>query len=164
MASEWISIKEAGERFGVSADTIRRRLKRGEIVGRKESTAQGFTWVIEVPANLEAAQPEQATSAHGGSDAFELVQLRERVAGLERLTTELAEDRNAWREQAARSEESARELRILVQQAQALAQALPAGESFHHDEDKASSVPPGSEQENKSTAGILRRQWRFWKH
>ena len=163
MATEWVSIKEAGERYGVSADTIRRRLKRGEIVGRKESTAQGFTWVIEVPANLEAVQPEQAAPEHGGGDALELVQLRERVVGLERLTTELSEDRNAWREQAARSEESARELRILVQQAQALAQALPAGEISHQDTHTASPAPSGREQEiesNPKTLWRLRLPWR----
>ena len=77
--------------------------------------------------------------------------MRERVAGLERLTTELSEERNAWREQAARSEESARELHILVQQAQALAQALPAGESSNHEVGTASPMPPGREQEIEST-------------
>ncbi len=52
--------------------------------------------------------------------------LAERVAGLERLADELRGDRDAWKAQAERHEEAARELRILVQGAQALARALPA--------------------------------------
>ena len=51
---------------------------------------------------------------------------RERVAGLERLSEELKHERDAWKDQASRHEVAARELRILVQQAQALARALPA--------------------------------------
>lgn len=121
MASEWVSIKAAGERYGVSVDTIRRRLKRGELAGRKEATAQGFAWVVEVPAILEAPPADQDTAAHEGGEPHELVRLRERVAGLERLAAELAEDRNAWREQAQRDSDAARELRILVQHAQTLA-------------------------------------------
>ncbi len=39
---------------------------------------------------------------------------------------ELRGDRDAWKAQAERHEEAARELRILVQGAQALARALPA--------------------------------------
>ncbi len=160
MASDWISIKEASERYGVSADTIRRRLKRGEIIGRKESTAQGFVWQIEVASDHEESEQPPAGIAE---DALELVRLRERVAGLELLTTELSEDRNAWREQAARSEESARELRILVQQAQALAQALPAGEISRQDTHTVSSEPPGREQTLEATPKTMRRSWRFWR-
>ena len=47
--TEWVSITQAAERIGVSPDTIRRRLKRGELKGRQERTAQGFVWQIEVP-------------------------------------------------------------------------------------------------------------------
>jgi len=47
-------------------------------------------------------------------------------AGLERLANELKGERDAWKSQAERHEEAARELRILVQGAQALARALPA--------------------------------------
>jgi len=49
-----------------------------------------------------------------------------RVAGLERLADELKGERGAWMAQAERHEEAARELRILVQGAQALARARPA--------------------------------------
>jgi len=126
--SEWVSIKEAGERYGVSADTIRRRLKRGEIVGRKESTAQGFVWQIEVAsdhAESEHKASEQPPAAIG-EDALELERLRERVAGLERERGDLIAQRDAWQEQARRSGEGEAQLRELVARAQAISQALPA--------------------------------------
>ena len=118
LATDWVSIKDAAERLGASADTIRRRRERGELAGRKQPTAQGYVWEIEVPA-AEASSDSTEMPAQDLGDLLELelVQLRERVAGLERLS----EVRNAWLEQAARSEESNRELRILVQQAQAIA-------------------------------------------
>ncbi len=53
MAGEWVTIKEAAGRLGVSPDTIRRRLKSGELTGQKEQTPQGFTWLVEVPFTIE---------------------------------------------------------------------------------------------------------------
>jgi len=135
MASEWVSIKEAAERLGISADTVRRRLKRGELAGRHEPTAQGFTWAVELPTlspgagdasvPLEPHGAAPATQAAVG-EALELAELRERVLGLDRLTAELREERDEWREQARRHEDAARELRILVRTAQELGRALSA--------------------------------------
>lgn len=127
---ERVPIKEAAERLGVSPDTIRRRLKAGELTGEREKTAQGFIWRVELPleaasGETEAETPSAPTAAP--SDTVELARLRERVSGLERLTDELTGERDAWRDQATRDGEAARELRILLQQAQAFANALPRG-------------------------------------
>lgn len=123
---ERVPIKEAAERLGVSADTIRRRMKKGELIGEKEPTPQGYEWRILLPvetAETVATPLERATETVGGvvGDVVEIAQLRERVAGLERLSDELQNERDAWRDQAARAEEAARELRILLRQAQTLA-------------------------------------------
>ena len=123
---ELVSINEAAERLGVSVDTIRRRLKSGDLAGEKVKSAQGFAWRIELPADAPPAQDAGSTSSAPAADAIELVQLRERAAGLERLAEELKSERDAWREQAVRDGEAAQQLRILLQQAQQLAQALPA--------------------------------------
>ena len=120
---EHVSIAEAAERLGVSADTVRRRLKRGELTGEQETTPQGFVWRVALPIAEGAPEPPGAAETPG--DAIELARLRERVIGLERLADELQGERDAWREQAARDGDAARELRILLRQAQALAQALP---------------------------------------
>ncbi len=74
MAGERVPIREAAARLGVSADTIRRRLKRGELAGQKERTPQGFTWLVEVPFTIEPpprpdASPESpAAPADPGPD------------------------------------------------------------------------------------------------
>lgn len=143
-APELVPIAEAARRLGVSADTVRRRLKRGELEGEQHPTAQGFTWLVAMPAGSGAIEGMHGVSGtHGGpgegapasgtrevsgatEDALERATLAERVAGLERLADELRGDRDAWKAQAERHEEAARELRILVQGAQALARALPA--------------------------------------
>lgn len=118
--TERIPIKEAAERLGVSADTVRRRMKKGELVGEKEPTPQGYEWRILLP--VESDEPDttperEPASASLQGVAIELELLRERI-------DELKAERDAWREQAQRSGEAERELRILLRQSQEL--ALPA--------------------------------------
>lgn len=44
-----LTISQAAERLGVSSDTIKRRIKRGEYAAAyRQSTPQGFRWVIPV--------------------------------------------------------------------------------------------------------------------
>jgi len=136
--TERVTISTAAARLGVSTDTIRRRIKAGDLTGERVPTPQGHRWVVlfpvtlEVPAVAEPAAPGDVdnvhvTAGHAGADVAELVTLRERVAGLERLGAELATDRDAWRERAAQDADAARELRILLGRAQELPRALPAG-------------------------------------
>jgi len=52
--------------------------------------------------------------------------LQDRVAYLEERNRDLLEDRDAWKGQAQTASDANREMRILLQQAQQLAGALPA--------------------------------------
>jgi len=129
--TERVSIADAAERLGVSVDTVRRRLKRGKLSGEKEETPQGFVWRVELPVEARIVPPAEATTAAQAAsvlveDALEAARLRERVAGLERLVGELQGERKAWQAQAERHEDAARELRILVRQAQELSHSLQA--------------------------------------
>jgi len=45
---EKVSVGEAARRLGVSTDTIRRRIGKGELLAQREPTAQGFRWEIEL--------------------------------------------------------------------------------------------------------------------
>lgn len=49
-----MTMGEAAERLGVSIDTIRQRLRRGELTGRHQLTRQGFIWLIAVPEQVDA--------------------------------------------------------------------------------------------------------------
>jgi hypothetical protein len=42
----WLTIAQAAERAGVSADSVRRRLKRGQIPSRLVTTPYGPTWQV----------------------------------------------------------------------------------------------------------------------
>jgi hypothetical protein len=129
--TEWVSINEAAERLGVSEETIRRRIKRGELVRRKEPCDQGYVWQIEVERIPE--EPEtmvlERLPANGPGEVLEREQLRERVASLESELKDLIELRDAWQEQMRRSSEAEQQLRELVSRAQMLVQALPPSAS-----------------------------------
>lgn len=133
--TESVTIKEAAARLGISADTVRRRLKRGELTGEKEETPQGYVWRIQLPE--EESEPAPAQEEPSG-DAIERARLLERIEGLEKLTEELKGERDAWREQASEQALAAREMRVLLRNSQEL--ALPAHVSSQ--EESASQQEP----------------------
>lgn len=47
--AEEVSITEAAQRLGVSDDTVRRRLRVGQLEGRRERTPRGYRWLVQVP-------------------------------------------------------------------------------------------------------------------
>lgn len=160
--AERVSIKEAAERLGVSADTIRRRLKSGELSGEREKTPQGFVWRVELPGESESGDasgsPVQASPAEAG-DGIEVVRLRAELAGAERLIEELQGERDAWREQAQRDGEAARELRVLLRNEQI--RALPA-ETTRQDAPGMAEASPHDAQviERRPAPASTRRS--FW--
>lgn len=124
-AVEMVTIAEAARRLDVSADTIRRRLKRGEISGERRRTKAGETWFVAVPA-AAAVEEAAAMPPLTAAEREELVVLRERVAGLERIVevsqreaASAREERDVWRRRAEESDEAQRELRVII------AKALP---------------------------------------
>jgi excisionase family DNA binding protein len=124
-----VSIKEAAERLGVSVDTVRRRLKAGELEGRREPHGKsGYRWLVHLPDDAQASAPGMPLA-----EAYELVDARARIEGLERLIDELAShrdkletERDDWKEAARRESDAARELRVLLKGAQDSTRALTA--------------------------------------
>lgn len=145
---ERLSIRDAAERLGVSPDTIRRRMKKGELVGEKEPTPQGYEWRIILPTEESEPQQDEAPEPPQ-SVAIEMELLRERI-------DELKEERDAWKEQAQRSGEAERELRILLRQAQEL--ALPA-ETTRQDAPGATEEPVQVSGDSHAEKGVLARLW-----
>jgi hypothetical protein len=60
---ERVSLTEAARRLGVSPKTVRRRLDRGELRGRRERTSHGEAWVIELPRGAEPTPSEESRPA-----------------------------------------------------------------------------------------------------
>jgi predicted Rossmann fold nucleotide-binding protein DprA/Smf involved in DNA uptake len=75
----WVSMTQAASCLGVSVDTIRRRLHRGELQGKQKPISQGFAWLIEIPDEVieecrrkDSSQPAarlEATESQGRTQA-----------------------------------------------------------------------------------------------
>src|SRR5215212_11708779 len=125
MDEQWVSLRDAAEALGVSTDTVRRRLKRGDLPGEQRSTPHGPSWFVLLPRETAAvAAPGDEPPVPGAVNeltgaAIELAVLQERVAGLEATLTQVQEERD-------RLVQGERELRALLhQQAIAFTLALP---------------------------------------
>ena len=112
-----ISIREAAQLQGVSQDTIRRRIRRGELKAHQEPTPQGFRWLVELEEEVAQAEPTQTQELGiGDAQAGEAQVLRELVATLRSQVQGQGEELQARRREVS-------ELHILLQQ-----KALPAPE------------------------------------
>jgi excisionase family DNA binding protein len=52
-----LSVQEVAERLGISAATVRRKIKAGELHAVKWPTAQGFEWRVYPPGQADAHAP-----------------------------------------------------------------------------------------------------------
>lgn len=63
-SGHWGTVSDAAQAFGVSVDTIRRRMKKGDLNTRREQTPQGFRWLIRLPDDVP---PEPAQNVPGSA-------------------------------------------------------------------------------------------------
>lgn len=115
----WAPLAEVAAAYGVSIDTIRRRMRRGEIEGRREQTPQGFRWLAPLPETVErnAVPDAPGSPERGESAAHELAIIqRERDELIETLRHELA----------IRNREITRLHEVIASQAAALQAQAPA--------------------------------------
>jgi excisionase family DNA binding protein len=125
---------EAAQRLGISAATVKRKLRRGELQGYQEPRPQGFTWLVdftEVQAScsrgaLTGEGTHTSTETMKGSTA-EVHRLEELVSllrtELEATRQELHQQLEAKDKQLEARAREVQELHVLLQRAQA---ALPA--------------------------------------
>ena len=110
-----ISIREAAQLQGVAQDTIRRRIRRGELKAHQEPTPQGFRWLVELEEEVAQAEPTPTQGQGiGDAQAREAQVLRELVATLRSQVQDQGVELEARRREVS-------ELHILLQQ-----KALPA--------------------------------------
>ena len=130
---ESLPIVEAAQRLGIHPETLRRRIRRGEVKAHQRRTPHGDVWMVEV--ELAEQVPKTCNQGQDGQDGVadsqanlngysgEVRTLREMV-GL--LKDELeARDRQieSWKQQLEAKDKQIEQLHVLLQQAQA---ALPA--------------------------------------
>ena len=126
-----VSVAEAAKFLGVSEETVKRRIRRGELVGKQHPRPQGYAWMVEIPDELQATNndthhdintdhddaitPQQLVTGNG-SIGGELKRLDQMVVILEKQATLHQEEVESRRREV-------QELHVLLQQAHA---ALPA--------------------------------------
>jgi hypothetical protein len=101
-----VSIPEASRLLRISENTVRRRLKNGELKGHHVASVGGFAWMIELPDDLVEDPPESG----------EMTEMRASMARMEAHITSLEGQLQA-------KDKQIEQLHVLLQQAQA---ALPA--------------------------------------
>ncbi len=122
------TIAEAAHQLGISADTVKRRLRRGELVGHQQPTPQGFTWLIELsdntsPGNGTGVAPAPADASAPASAPADAPSYNGEVLRLEELVTTLQAQVQAQGQQLINRDQQIMELLVVVRQAQAM---LPA--------------------------------------
>jgi hypothetical protein len=106
-----VSVMEAATHLGVSPDTIRRRIRNGELQARREPTPQGYIWRVELPE--EESAEEAALKATNPAAWRELVDVLKDEVAL------LREQLAAHQEELVSKNKQIEQLHILLQQAQA---------------------------------------------
>lgn len=161
-----VTIAEAAQRLDVSADTVQRRLKRGELAGVKQTTPQGFRWLVELPdevpgtdgaeAGAEAAPPHHLDGSTAEVRRLEELaqayreQLDAQRVIFERQLTEQAEELAARRREVG-------ELHVLIQGLQRALPALPL-----QDQGNAGATQGQPPEQTRGRAGA-RRWWQLWR-
>jgi hypothetical protein len=125
---ELVTMTEAARRLDVTVETVKRRLRRGELQGHKQPRPQGFTWLIEMPEDTgdQDSTPSVTPSDTPTSNA-EVHRLEDMISLLQKeldvTREELEHQRSMYQSELVSKNKQIEQLHILLQQAQA---ALPA--------------------------------------
>ena len=125
---EQVVIAEAAKRLGVAQDTIRRRIRKGDLVAHQETRPQGYIWLVELPEDNSTGDVEaevigrNSETAEDGSRPL-LDALHSQVEGQQRLIESLESQILTYQQELGAKNEQIRELHVLLQQTQS---ALPA--------------------------------------
>jgi len=125
-----VPIAEASHRLGVSIHTLKRRLKRGDLLGEHKVTPQGFIWMVDVPD--ATPEPVAAIPSSNGATAIATpnavpdgapTAIPADIHRLEMLVVTLQDQVQLMGQQLNTKDHQIDELLIVVRQAQAM---LPA--------------------------------------
>ena len=125
---EQVVIAEAAKRLGVAQDTIRRRIRKGDLVAHQETRPQGYIWLVELPEDNSTSDVEaevigrNSETAEDGSRPL-LDALNSQVEGQQRLIESLESQILTYQQELGAKNEQIRELHVLLQQSQPV---LPA--------------------------------------
>jgi hypothetical protein len=125
--TELVTMAEAARRLDVTVETVKRRLRRGELQGKQQPRPQGFTWLIEMPEDKgdQDSTPSVTPSDTPTSNA-EVHRLEDMISLLQKeldiTREELEHQRSMYQSELVSKNKQIEQLHVLLQQAQA---ALP---------------------------------------
>ena len=119
-----VTLAEAAHHLGVSVDTVRRRLQKGELKGQQQARPQGFIWLIDIPEETEPSSSVAGSQVDAEVNSeVSLAACQAEISRLESMVAMLQDRVNAQQEELEARRREVQELHVLLQQAQA---ALPA--------------------------------------
>jgi hypothetical protein len=117
-----VSVIEAARSLGVSEETIKRRIRRGELNGQQQPRPQGYVWMVDIPEEVLASTSQHDTTTTHDDDTDHDTSSGE-IRRLEEMVKLLQQQLNVYQEELEYRRREVQELHVLLQQAQA---ALPA--------------------------------------
>ena len=129
---ELTSVAEASRRLGLTEDTVKRRLRKGELSGQRKPRPQGYVWLVELPEeetvdpgdtltdtrSTAGGDPDDTRSTPGDDPVSHTVNDRE-VHRLEEMVNLLQAQVESQGEQLEDRTREVQELHVLLQQSQA---------------------------------------------
>jgi len=89
-----VGIAEAARMLGLSQDTVRKRVRAGELVGERETAPGGFRWMVDLDPDATAGEVAGDPWGNGRSDALVdvlMAQLQDLREQLDARTREISE-------------------------------------------------------------------------
>ena len=125
-----VSVAEASQRLGLTQDTVKRRLRKGELQGERHPRPQGYVWVVEL---AEETIDDDSTTSTQGDDRVRQGVSNGEVRRLEEMVSMLQGQVTAQQEQLEGRGREVQELHVLLQRAQEQVQAaLPVPKENRH--------------------------------
>jgi hypothetical protein len=116
-----VPVIEAARSLGVSEETIKRRIRRGELNGQQQPRPQGYVWMVDIPEEVLASTSQHDTTTH--DDDTDHNTSSGEIRRLEEMVQLLRQQLSVYQEEVESRRREVQELHVLLQQAQA---ALPA--------------------------------------
>lgn len=168
MSTQRLTIREAAEHLGLSDNTIRRRLKDGQLRGEQEENAQGFRWhvLIDHEGDPPTQEPTQ-TANHEDATVNQAVN-QPPTRGDQAMIEHLEGEIEYLRDQLATTirQAAAERERADVLQREALQRIVALSAGTHEAVERPVSETPsesestGGEEHNDS--GSIWERWRRW--
>jgi hypothetical protein len=117
-----VSVIEAARSLGVSEETVKRRIRRGELNGQQQPRPQGFVWMVDIPEEVLDSTGQHDTTTTHDDDTDHNTSSGE-IRRLEEMVKLLRQQLSVYQEEVESRRREVQELHVLLQQAQA---ALPA--------------------------------------